>query len=80
VLTILVIGGLILSGSGVLMVTIDALRTHFAWGVGCLFFPPLVIPYMLSRPQKSIKPLLLILTGIALIISASFLSMTYGPP
>lgn len=79
-LTILVIGGLIFSGSGVLIVTINAFRSHFAWGVGCLIFPPLVIPYMLSHPHQSTRPFLLILTGVALIIFASFLSMTYGPP
>lgn len=79
-LTILVVTGMIFSGSGVLIVTIDAFRTHVAWGVGCLLFPPVILPYMLSHPKQSIKPLLLILTGLALITFASFLSMTYGPP
>ena len=78
-LTLLVMGGLFFFGSGFLIITMKAFRSSIAWGLSCLLLPPVIIPYMVTHPKESPKPVILMLVGTAFNVLASFVSMTYGP-
>lgn len=66
-----IISGIVLYLAGVIWVTVLAFTKSFWWGLGCVFFPPTGLFFVLYYHPKLRIPLLLKLCGVVLIIGGA---------
>ncbi|MBX2851148.1 MAG: hypothetical protein KTR15_05315 [Phycisphaeraceae bacterium] len=74
ILIALVVSGILAIGVGYVWLFLAAFQVSSEWGFGCMLVPGVSIVFALYKPDRAIKPLLVLLVGLLLSVSPFWLN------
>jgi len=69
--------GLLTIVVGYIWIFLEAFQVSIAWGLGCLLIPGISIVFACINPDRAIKPLLVLMTGVILALGPFGLGLIF---